>query len=165
MAGDDHTGGESKVMEATRMSHEVLGDPRLAQLAHLKPVVPPAPGDLVRLPLVRKAFIYQLLSTHDQRKKSLWSLEMQDALREQAKADGYRDDQIIVERRDLGMSGTKGRKERPGLAALIQAIEADAVEAVDVVHISRISRDQTLIDGLEFGERANSTACSSSCPP
>jgi DNA invertase Pin-like site-specific DNA recombinase len=103
-------------------------------------------------PLVRKAFIYQRLSTHEQRKKSLWSLEMQDALREQAKADGYRDDQIIVERRDLGISGTKGREGRPGLAALIQAIEAGAVEAVYVVHISRISRDQTLIDGLEFGE-------------
>jgi DNA invertase Pin-like site-specific DNA recombinase len=141
-------------MEATRMSHdEVLCDPRLAQLARLKPVVvPPEPGDLVRLPLIRKALIYQRLSTHEQRKKSLWSLEMQDALREQAKADGYRDEQIIVERRDLGISGTKGREERPGLAALIQAIEADEVEAVYVVHISRISRDQTLIDGLEFGE-------------
>jgi Resolvase, N terminal domain len=57
-----------------------------------------------------------------------------------------------VERRDLGISGTKGWEERPDLAALIQAIEADEVEAVYVVHISRISRDQTLIDGLEFGE-------------
>jgi hypothetical protein len=97
------------------MSHEVLRDPRLAQLARLKPVVaPPEPGDLVRLPLRRKAFIYQRLSTHEQRKKSLWSLEMQDALSEQAKADGYSEDQILVERRDLGISGTKGREERPG---------------------------------------------------
>jgi DNA invertase Pin-like site-specific DNA recombinase len=77
---------------------------------------------------------------------------MQEALREEAQTDGYRDKQIIVESRDLGISGTKGREERPGLAALIQAIEADEVEAVYVVHISRISRDQTLIDGLEFGE-------------
>ena len=68
------------------------------------------------------------------------------------KADGYGDDQIVVERRDLGISGTKGKDARPGLAAMIQAIEADAVEAVYVVHISRISRDQTLIGGLEFGE-------------
>lgn len=135
------------------MSQELLGDPRIIQLERIKPpVAPPEPGDLVRLPLVRKAFIYQRLSTHEQRKKSLWSLEMQDALREQAKADGYRDDQIIVERRDLGISGTKGWEERPGLAALIKAIEADDVETVYVVHISRISRDQTLIDGLEFGE-------------
>jgi DNA invertase Pin-like site-specific DNA recombinase len=77
---------------------------------------------------------------------------MQDALAEQAKADGYREDQIIVEARDLGISGTKGPEARPGLAALIQAIEANEVEAVYVVHISCISRDQTLIDGLEFGE-------------
>src|SRR5262245_34063249 len=77
---------------------------------------------------------------------------MQEALLDHAKADGYRDDQIIVERRDLGISGTKGKDDRPGLAAMIQAIEAGAVEAVYVVHISRISRDQTLIGGLEFGE-------------
>jgi DNA invertase Pin-like site-specific DNA recombinase len=135
------------------MSQELLRDPCIVQLERIKPPVAPSePGDLVRLPLIRKAFIYQRLSTHEQRKKSLWSLEMQDALREQAKADGYRDEQIIVERRDLGISGTKGWEERPGLAALIQAIEADEVEAVYVVHISRISRDQTLIDGLEFGE-------------
>jgi Resolvase, N terminal domain len=113
-------------MEATRMSHEVLRDPCLAQLARLKPVVAPLePGDLVHLPLLRKALIYQRLSTHEQRKKSLWSLEMQEALLEQAKVDGYRDDQIVVERRDLGISGTKGKEARPGLAALIQAIEAD----------------------------------------
>ena len=162
----DNTAGASEVLEETTMSHEVLRDPRIAQLHRLKPVVAtPGPGDLVRLPLVRKAFIYQRLSTHEQRKKSLWSLEMQDALLQQAKADGYREDQIIVERRDLGISGTKGRDKRPGLAALIQTIEADEVEAVYVVHISRISRDQTLIDGLEFGNSANSTASSSSCPP
>src|SRR5215510_1512391 len=77
---------------------------------------------------------------------------MQDALFDHARADGYPEDQIIVERSDLGISGTKGWEERPGLAALIQAIEAKEVEAVYVVHISRISRDQTLIDGLEFGE-------------
>jgi DNA invertase Pin-like site-specific DNA recombinase len=136
------------------MSQELLRDPRMTQLERIKPTVaPPEPGDLVRLPLGRKAFVYQRLSTHEQRKKSLWSLEMQDALREQAKEDGYRDDQIIVECRDLGISRTKGKEARPGLAALIQAIEADEVEAVYVVHISRISRDQTLSDGLEFGER------------
>lgn len=145
--------GETSDVRVVSMSQQLLRDPRIVQLDRIKPVVaPPAPGDLVRLPLVRKAFIYQRLSTHEQRKKSLWSLEMQDALREQATTDGYRDDQIMVERRDLGISGTKGREERPGLAALIQAIEADEVEAVYVVHISRISRDQTLIDGLEFGE-------------
>jgi DNA invertase Pin-like site-specific DNA recombinase len=140
-------------MKAVSMSQQSLRDPRMAQLGRLKPVMaPPEPGDLVRLLLIRKAFIYQRLSTHEQRKKSLWSMEMQEALRGQALADGYREDQILVERRDLGISGTKGRDERPGLAALIRAIEADEVESVYVVHLSRISRDQTLIDGLEFGE-------------
>jgi hypothetical protein len=147
------------------MSHELLGDPCLAQLARLKPVLPPAPGDLVRLPLVRKAFIYQRLSTHDPRKKSLWVLGNagRGARAGQGRWLPRRSDHRRASRPRHG--GTKGRKERPGLAALIQAIEADAVEAVYVVHISRISRDQTLIDGLEFGERANSTACSSPCPP
>jgi DNA invertase Pin-like site-specific DNA recombinase len=107
---------------------------------------------LVRLPLERNAFIYQRLSTHEQRKKSLWSLEMQDALVDQARADGYPDAQIMVEKRDLGISGTKGKEDRPGLAELIRQIEAGTVEAVYVMHISRISRDQTLMDGLEFGE-------------
>jgi DNA invertase Pin-like site-specific DNA recombinase len=135
------------------MNQALVTNPRMRQLARIKaPVPPPALEDLVRLPLQRQAFVYQRLSTHEQRKKSLWSLEMQEALIEQAKADGYHDDQIVVERRDLGISGTKGKDDRPGLAAMIQAIEADAVEAVYVVHISRISRDQTLIDGLEFGE-------------
>jgi DNA invertase Pin-like site-specific DNA recombinase len=135
------------------MSQSLLHDPRIIHLARIKPAVPPPePGDLVRLPLTRKAFVYQRLSTHEQRKKSLWSLEMQEALIEQARADGYGQDHIVVERRDLGISGTKGKEARPGLAALIHAIEADEVEAVYVVHISRISRDQTLIDGLEFGE-------------
>jgi DNA invertase Pin-like site-specific DNA recombinase len=135
------------------MSHGLLSDPRITILPRIKPVPPPRdPSGLLRLPLARKAFVYQRLSTHEQKRKSLWSLEMQDALAEQAKADGYREDQVIVERRDLGISGTKGWEERPGLAALIRAIEADEVEAVYVVHISRISRDQTLIDGLEFGE-------------
>jgi DNA invertase Pin-like site-specific DNA recombinase len=135
------------------MTHAVIMDLRMLPLARIKPPMPPPePGDLVRLPLTRHAFVYQRLSTHEQRKRSLWSLEMQEALFEQAKADGYREDQVVVERRDLGISGTKGKAERPGLAVMIEAIEADAVEAVYVVHISRISRDQTLIGGLEFGE-------------
>ena len=57
-----------------------------------------------------QAFVYQRLSTHEQRKRNLWSLEMQEALIAQAKADGYGDDQIVVERRDLGISGTKGEE-------------------------------------------------------
>jgi hypothetical protein len=57
------------------MNQELLRDPRITQLERIKPpVASPEPGDLVRLPLIRKAFVYQRLSTHEQRKKSLWSL-------------------------------------------------------------------------------------------
>src|SRR5436305_1534549 len=119
-------------------------DKRLARLSRIKPPKAPLrPDELVQLPLVRKAFVYQRLSTHEQKRKNLWSVEVQDALADQARNDGYRDDQVIVERRDLGISGTKGKEHRPGLAELIARIEAGEVEAVYVVHLSRISRDQT----------------------
>lgn len=130
-----------------------VSDPRLTRLQRVKPPPSPTnPGDLVRLPLARQAWVYQRLSSHEQKKKSIWSIEMQEALADQARSDGYQDEQILVERRDLGISGTKGREDRPGLAALVAAVEAGQVEAVYVVHISRLSRDQTLIDGLELGE-------------
>ncbi|GEM_PF-4925298 len=44
---------------------------------------------------------------------------------------------IYVERRDLGVSGTKGQEEREGLADLIQLIEQGKVESVYVIEISR----------------------------
>src|SRR5215216_1534670 len=138
-------------MTAERTSDQVA--PRFARLQRIKPAPTQVnPGDLVRLPLQRQAWIYKRLSTHEQRKKSIWSLEMQDALADQARADGYRDDQLVIEDRDLGISGTKGAEHRPGLAAMIAAIERGDVEAVYTVHISRLSRDQTLIDGLALGQ-------------
>ncbi len=128
----------------------------------------------VELPCERMAFIYQRLSTTEQKKNSRYSLERQDDLERIAIENGYRsvltreqvdalrkeadypghyiNGQIIVEGRDLGVSGTKGQEERAGLAHLIELIEADRVESVYVVEISRISRDQTLITGLQFGE-------------
>ncbi|MBI2760038.1 MAG: recombinase family protein [Chloroflexi bacterium] len=140
-------------MPLTPPSSLRTADPRLARLSRIKPPAPkPEPGDLVRLALTRSALVYQRLSTHEQRRKSLWSIEMQEALIEQARADGYRDDQVLVERRDLGVSGTKHADQRPGLAHMIELIEADQVESVYVVHVSRLTRDQSLIDGLELGE-------------
>ncbi len=107
---------------------------------------------LVELPHKRKAFVYKRLSSHEQTKKSIYSIAMQDALKDLAKEDGYADDMVIVEERDLGISGTLGREQREGLAHLIMRIEADHIESIYVVHISRLFRDQTLIDGLSFGE-------------
>lgn len=106
----------------------------------------------VQLPCKRLAFVYQRLSTTEQKKNSRYSLERQDDLAQLAREHGYPESLIVVERRDLGISGTKGQEEREGLAHLIQLIEQDNVESVYVIEISRISRDQTLITGLQFGE-------------
>jgi len=129
---------------------------------------------LIALPHERMAFVYQRLSSHEQMRRSIYSIAMQDALQDLAKEDGYyaplsaeeietvKDDpnypgyylngQIYVEQRDLGISGTLGQDRREGLASLIKMIETTKVESVYVVHISRLFRDQTLIDGLSFGE-------------
>lgn len=112
----------------------------------------PSLTDMVKLPNKKMAFVYQRLSSHEQTKRSIYSIKMQDALVDLAKENGYPDDLIYVERRDLGISGTVGEEKREGLAYLIQMIEADMVEAVYVVQTSRLYRDQTLIDGLTFAE-------------
>ena len=98
------------------------------------------------------AFVYQRLSTTEQKKNSRYSLERQEDLAQQAREDGYAENLIYVERRDLGISGTLGQEDREGLAYLIHLIERDRVESVYIIEISRISRDQTLINGLQFGE-------------
>ena len=109
-------------------------------------------GDLLDLPNKGMAFVYQRLSSHEQVKKHIYSVQAQDDLAQSAKEDGYSDDQIYVENRDLGISGTEGKDERAGLAYMIDQIEAGLVESVYVVDISRLFRDQTLINALEFGE-------------
>jgi DNA invertase Pin-like site-specific DNA recombinase len=108
--------------------------------------------DLLELPNQGRAFVYQRLSSHEQVRQNIYSLKAQDALVDLAREDGYTDEQVYVEKRDLGISGTKGQEEREGLAHLIACIEQDLVESVYVVHISRLFRDQTLIDALTFGE-------------
>jgi DNA invertase Pin-like site-specific DNA recombinase len=122
----------------------------------------------------RLAFVYQRLSSTEQVKNSLYSIQMQDSLEDLATEDGYvtdfgpdqrkamrerseysgwyRNGEIVVEQRDLGISGTKGQEKRPGLAHLVRLIEENRVEAVYVVHVSRLYRDQTLIDAFSFGE-------------
>lgn len=109
-------------------------------------------SDLTRLPNRGQAFIYQRLSTHEQMTRHVFGLEAQDALINLAREDGYADEQIHVEKRDLGISGTTGSENRPGLAYLIESIEAGRVEAVYVVDISRLYRDQTLVNAFSLGE-------------
>jgi DNA invertase Pin-like site-specific DNA recombinase len=98
------------------------------------------------------AFVYLRLSSHEQVKKHIYSLQAQHELVDLAKKDGYPDQLIHVETRDLGISGTLGQQERAGLAHLIAQIEAEIVESVYVVQICRLFRDQTLIMPFTFGE-------------
>ncbi len=98
----------------------------------------------VQLLCRRTAFVYQRLSTTEQKKNSRYSLERQNDLERMAREDGSPEELVYLERRDLGISGTKGQDEREGLGYLVQFIEQDEVERVYVIEISRISRDQTL---------------------
>jgi DNA invertase Pin-like site-specific DNA recombinase len=110
-------------------------------------------ANLVELTNEGLAFIYQRLSSHEQVKKHVYSLQAQNDLVELARRDGYSEkESIYVECRDLGISGTKGQEEREGLAYLVAQIEAGVVESIYVVHISRLFRDQTLINAFAFGE-------------
>jgi DNA invertase Pin-like site-specific DNA recombinase len=131
-------------------------------------------NNALHLPHERLAFVYQRLSKTEQVKNSIYSLQAQDALEDLAIEDGYvadfgleerkalresldysgwyKNGDIVVEQRDLGISGTKGQEERPGLAHLIRLIEENRVEAVYVVQISRLYRDQTLINAFSFAE-------------
>jgi DNA invertase Pin-like site-specific DNA recombinase len=108
--------------------------------------------NLVDLPNERMAFVYKRLSSHEQVKKSIYSIKAQDALKDLALEDGYLEKMVHIEERDLGISGTKGREERPGLAFLIDQVELGLVESVYVVHMSRLYRDQTLINAFALGE-------------
>lgn len=110
------------------------------------------PVDVMKLPCKRLAFVYKRLSTHEQERDHIFSVKMQDGLRDMAIKDGYPAALIHIEERDIGISGTLGSEERPGLAFLIELIEQGRVESVYVVHTSRLYRDQTLIDGFAFGE-------------
>ena len=148
---------------------------QLQRRAGLMPATPPStPRDRSSLPKARQAWVYKRLSTHEQRKKSVWGLAMQDELERLPAEDGYpvemspeeaagtrsaRDypgwyvnGRIHVEERDLGISGTKNHTERPGLAALIAAIDRGEVEAVYVLDIKRLYRDQYLIDAMTFAK-------------
>jgi hypothetical protein len=103
---------------------------RLRRRAGLvEPTLPPAPRDRSALAKKRFAWVYKRLSTHEQRKKSIWGLAMQDELERLPAEDGYRTELakevagllrnasdypgwyvnglIHVEERDLGISGTK----------------------------------------------------------
>src|SRR3712207_180767 len=98
-------------------------------------------ASLTALPHQRLAFVYPRLSTHEQRDRSVWSVERQRWLEDLARLDGYeapltreevdalrarpdypgwyQNGQIVVDERDLGISGTLGRQSRLALHHLI----------------------------------------------
>jgi hypothetical protein len=123
-------------------------------------------SNLTSLRHERAAFVYPRLSTHEQRERSVWSIERQRWLEELARLDGYQapltkeeiellrqqpeypgwyqNGQILVDERDLGISGTLGRQSRTGLDHLIALVEANRVESIYTVEISRLWRDKSL---------------------
>lgn len=113
----------------------------------------------------QQVLVYQRLSTTEQIKNSPYSLAISDSYEWILNPDErqlicqsgnysgwYQNGQIIVEQRDLGLSGTLGQADRAGLEHLINLIEANRIETVYVLHISRLFRDQTLIDAFAFAE-------------
>lgn len=115
-------------------------------LKRLKPKEEPLLGRHYALPHKRLAFIYQRQSSYEQKVKHIWSQKDQDDLMELARRDGYAEELIYVERRDLGISGGKTEKDRPGLAYLILLVEQDKVESLWVVETKRIYRDLDYIN-------------------
>jgi len=123
-------------------------------------------ANLTALTHERLAFVYPRLSTHEQRDRSVWSIERQRWLEELARHDGYeaplsreeidairtssgyqgwyQNGQVLVDERDLGISGTLGRHRRGALDHLIDLVDADRVESIYTVEVSRLWRDKSL---------------------
>lgn len=101
---------------------------------------------MTTLPHTGIAFIYQRQSSYEQKMKNIWSQVQQDRLAALAREDGYPDELIWVEKRDLGVSGRKTEEQREGLAYLIVLAKKRKVESVWVVECSRLYRDMDFIN-------------------
>jgi DNA invertase Pin-like site-specific DNA recombinase len=149
------------------VQNQTTPSPALATLledrGRLRAALPATPrAGLTELDSTRLAVVYKRQSSYEQTKNNVWSREMQDRLVDQARADGFRDDQIVIEERDLGISGTLSASERPGLAHVVELVESGQVGTLYTVAISRLTRDQTLIDGMQLGvlfKRHNVVLC------
>ena len=136
----------------------------------------PGDEDLRKLPH-GKAFIYGRVSSPEQIRQSLESIRDIARLVELAKRDGYKtslnmdevekwlqsiqngenvsriieDGDIIIECRDLGISGSLDEEKRPGLGNLWKRVENGEVGAVYLTEgMSRLSRDRDRILGYKL---------------
>ncbi len=136
----------------------------------------PGDEDLRKLPH-GKAFIYGRVSSAEQVRQSLESIRDIARLVEIAKRDGYKtsldmaevekwlqsiqngenvsriieDGDIIIDCRDLGISGSLDEDKRPGLGNLWRGVENDQVGAVYLTEgMSRLSRDRDRILGYKL---------------
>ncbi|MBI4336479.1 MAG: hypothetical protein HY683_01420, partial [Chloroflexi bacterium] len=128
----------------------------------------PSEEDLKHLPF-RRAFVYGRVSRPDQVRDSEQSIKEIGHLVALARKDGYatglgdnevkhrveaiqrgetgailswEDGEVVVDCRDLGISGQLSEGRRPGLAALKRSLEADEVGCLYLTEgMSRLSRD------------------------
>ncbi len=136
----------------------------------------PTEEDLRSLPY-KKAFIYGRVSTQGQVKDSRESIHEVAKLMILAKKDGYHSDidpdmvgtwldsiqngedvsrtmengDVIIDCRDLGLSGSLGEDKRPGLNALWKRVESGEIGAVYLTEgMSRLSRDRDRVLGYKL---------------
>ena len=136
----------------------------------------PGEDELRALPY-RKAFIYGRVSSQGQIRESRESIMEIARLVEIAKRDGYQsglttsqveewlgeiqneadiprvleDDSILIDCRDLGLSGSLSEEKRPGLASLSERIMSGEVGAVYLTEgMSRLSRDRDRVLGYKL---------------
>jgi len=132
--------------------------------------------DLRKLPF-KKAFVYGRVSTQGQVRDSHESIKDVAKLVMLAKKDGYHtqldqteierwlqsiqngesvskvieDGDVVIDCRDLGLSGSLGEDKRPGLAALRKSVEIGEVGAIYLNEgMSRLSRDRDRILGYKL---------------
>ncbi len=136
----------------------------------------PTEEDLRSMPY-KKAFIYGRVSTQGQVKDSRESIGEVANLVELAKKDGYASDiapefvekwldaiqngedvtrsmeegNIVIDCRDLGLSGSLGEDKRPGLKALWKRVETGEMGTVYLTEgMSRLSRDKDRVLGYQL---------------
>jgi DNA invertase Pin-like site-specific DNA recombinase len=136
----------------------------------------PSEQDLRSLPY-KKAFVYGRVSSQGQVKESEESIKEIAKLVALARKDGYRsnldpqeverwlesiqdganisrvieDGDIVVDCRDLGLSGSLSEDRRPGLRALWQQVEGNQIGAAYLTEgMSRLSRDRDRVLGYKL---------------